>query len=389
MNCRRCFSETFRECCTNLACAPFFLLALAFYAFYYCWPYTTQLPYHMSVAVVDADHSPLSRRMILSMQSSPNLDVKFVTRNREEAIGAMKSEQIVSIIGIPPNFERDILAGIPSAMTLVSNGAFIVKSRSSIAGAGGILSELATEAIAEELMRYGAKPSSIIRAAMRAPALIVQPMYNTIGGYLNFVVPIVFMIIFQTLMLCGSGMLFFTLFSATPMPKFLTLAIKYPVNLLSMQAAIFCICFFWTLLIEGLIFYLHGINSFQNVFSTILMGLTFSITISSLGILLGLLFRSAPYIIPAVVMSSIPSVFISGNLFPGENIPLLMRIFAWFIPSTPGSTGMVRASQAGATVFEIFPYIFHLLMLAVLYLGAAFFMCYFLKHKYSYTIKNI
>lgn len=388
MNCRRCFFETFRECCTNLACAPFFLLALVFYSFYYCWPYTTQLPYHMSVAVVDADHSPLSRRITLSMQSSPNLDVKFVTRNREEAIRAMKSEEIVSIIGIPSNFEKDILSGIPTAMTLISNGAFIVKSRSSIAGAGGILTELATEALAEELTRYGANLSSIIRAAMRAPILIVQPMYNTIAGYLNFVVPIVFMIIFQTLMLCGSGMLFFMLFSAKPVPKFLAYAIKYPINLLSMQAAIFCICFFWTLLIEGLIFYLHGINSFQNVYSTILMGLTFSLTISSLGILLGLLFRSVPYIIPTVVLSSIPSVFISGNLFPGENIPLLMRIFAWFIPATPGSTGMVRASQAGATVFEIMPYIFHLLMLATLYLCVAFFMCHFLKQKHLYCSNN-
>ena len=133
---------------------------------------------------------------------------------------------------------------------------------------------------------------------------------------------------------------------------------------------------------------MHGINSFQNVLSTILMGLTFSLTICSLGILLGLLFSSVPYIIPTVVLSSIPSVFISGNLFPGENIPLLIRIFAWFIPSTPGSTGMVRASQAGATVFEIMPYIFHLLMLATLYLCVAVFMCHFLKQKYLYCSNN-
>lgn len=376
-----CFSAALRECCTNLACAPFFLLALVFYAFYYCWPYTPQLPYHMPVAIVDEDHSPLSRRMILAMRSSPNLKVELVTQNREEAITAMKREQVVTVIGIPPDFERDALAGVPSAMTLVANGAFIVKSRSSITGASGILTQVATEAIAEELLRYGIPQSGIARAASRAPMLIVQPMYNNIAGYLNFVVPIAFMIIFQTLILCGSGMFFFSLFSNSPMPEYLVHAIRQPSSLIAIQAAIFCICFFWTLAIEGAVFSLHGINSCQNVAATLCMGFSFSIAVSSLGVLIGLSLRTCPYVIQAVVMSSIPSVFISGNLFPAENIPICMRAFAWFIPSTAGSTGMVRASQAGASIIEILPFLFHLTALALLYFGLTLAVCHFLERK--------
>lgn len=37
--------------------------------------------------------------------------------------------------------------------------------------------------------------------------MIVESMFNTVNGYLNFTVPIVFMIIFQTIFVCGIGML--------------------------------------------------------------------------------------------------------------------------------------------------------------------------------------
>lgn len=375
MTLRQTFVATFRECCTNLSCAPFYLLALVFYSFYYCWPYTAQLPDHMTTAIVDEDHSPLSRRLIQGLAATPRLNVRFVTQNRQEAIAAMQDEEVVAIVGIPPNFERDAMAGIPVGMTLVANGAFIVRSRSSIAGADGPLLQAATEAVAAEMARNGVPQTEIAAMARNAPPLVIQPMYNNISGYLNFVVPIVFMVIFQTLMLCGTGMLFHSLFGRKPFPRMLVLAVSSPSHLLAMQMPVFCICFFWSLMVEGTIFSLHGINSFQNIPATICMGMALSLAISSLGILAGLVFRSSWYAIQAIVVTSLPSVFISGNLYPAQNIPIYMRMFSWIFPSTPGSTGMVRASQAGASVSECMPYILHLLALALLYFALELLVC--------------
>lgn len=375
MTLRQTFISTFRECCTNLSCAPFYLLALLFYSFYYCWPYTAQLPDHMTTAIVDEDHSPLSRRLIRELAATPRLNVRFVTENRQEATAAMMAEKVVAIVGIPPNFERDSMAGIPVGMTLVTNGAFIVRSRSSIAGASGPLSQAATEAIAAEMIHNGVPQTEIAAAIRRTPNFIIQSMYNNISGYLNFVVPIVFMIIFQTLMLCGTGMLFHSLFSRKPLPLMLLCAVNSPAHLLAMQMPVFCICFFWSLMVEGTIFSLHGINSFQNIPATICMGLALALAISSLGILSGLIFRSSFFIIQAIVVTSLPCVFISGNLYPSQNIPFYMRMLSWFFPSTPGSTGMVRASQAGASITECMPYILHLLALALFYFALELFVC--------------
>lgn len=381
MTLQQTFIATFRECCTNISCAPFYLLALIFYSFYYCWPYAAQLPDHMTTAIVDEDHSPLSRRLIQGLAATPRLNVRFVTDNRQEAISAMKTEEVVAIVGIPPNFERDSMAGIPVGMTLVTNGAFIVRSRSSMAGASGPLSQAAIEAVAAELIHNGIPQTEISSIIRSAPPLIIQSMYNNISGYLNFVVPIVFMIIFQTLMLCGTGMLFHSLFNRKPFPRMLLYAINSPAHLLAIQMSVFCICFFWSLMVEGTIFSLHGINSFQNIPATICMGMALSLAISSLGVLAGLIFRSSFFAIQAIVVTSLPCVFISGNLYPVQNIPVYMRMLSWLFPSTPGSTGMVRASQAGASLSECMPYILHLLALTLLYFALEMLICGHMRKK--------
>ncbi len=350
-----------------MACAPFFLLAAIFYSLYYCWPYMAQLPEHINVAIVDEDRSPLSRHIIMDLRATPKLNVIQVLDNRPTAVDAMKAGTVASVIAIPPNFEKDTLNDIPTAITLVANGAFIVKSRTSMAGVSGPLENIAAKAIAAHLAQYGIPMTELLQSSMQPPDLIIQYMYNTLAGYLNFVVPIVFIIIFQTLMLCGAGMLMNEWFSepATPMP--LLLACKHPLYLFSLQLPILLICFLWVLFIEGAAFALHGVNSFQNICATLTGGIFFSFAVSALGILVGLLFKTSKFVIQAVVTSSIPCVFITGNLYPECNIPIYMRVISWFFPSTPGANCMLRASQAGASVNEIFPIIIHLICLWILY----------------------
>lgn len=363
----RCAAATLRECCTNMACAPFFLVALLFYALYYCWPYMAQLPDHITATIVDEDDSPLSRRLVMALRADPRLAVTSVLADRKVAVARMQDGEVVSLLAIPPGFEKDILNGVPTALTLVTNGAFIVKARSSIAGAGGPLDEIGAVAVAAHLARLGVPAATLARAALQPPALVVQPMYNTISGYLNFAVPIVFVIIFQTLMICGTGMLLNDWFSRPSPPPELTLATASRHYLAAVQLPVFGICFCWTLAVEGAVFALQGINSFQNIAATLLTCAFFSFALTSLAMLVGMAFGPSRFVIQAVVTSSIPCVFITGNLFPAQNIPFALRALSWFLPSTPGADCMLRASQAGASPGEIYPYLAHLLALGLLY----------------------
>ena len=368
----QCFLFTFKECCTNLACATFFLFALLFYSFYYSWPYMTQHPDHIDAVIVDEDQSQLSKKLIMALRATPRIDIKAVIDNRPSAIDSMQAGEVSTIIGIPADFEKNCLHGIPTALSLVTNGAFIVKSRSSIAGASGPLQEVVSLTIAAHLVEHGAPPASIAKQKFQAPVMVIQQMYNTISGYLNFAVPIVFVIIFQTVIVCGIGMLLNDWFCSKKYPIALTWSFRSPIYLMAMFAPFFFIMVFWTFFIEGYSFYWHGINSFVRVDSTILTCLFFSFAVVSLGLLIAMLFKKHRFVIQAVVTSSIPCVFVSGNLFPAQNIPEYIRWISYMIPSTPAVDSMLRSSQAGATVIEIFPYLMHLLALGVFYLVLAY-----------------
>ncbi|MDE5832341.1 MAG: ABC transporter permease [Desulfovibrio sp.] len=375
-----CFLQTLRACVTDMSCAPFFLVAVLFYAFYYCWPYQAQLPEHIYAAIIDEDQSPLSRRLVQSIIASPDFRVLKSGVDRPAAIEMMKKGEISSIIGIPSDFEKDALNGVPTAITLVTNGAFLVVARMQVSGASAVLARAAAEAVAFRVAMDGESVGDLALATLdNAPLVVTQAMYNDISGYLSFAVSIVFVIIFQSIMLCGLCMLLNDWFSRPVYPDPLVLSFGSPRYLFALIAPVMCICFFWVLFVEGFAFAWHGINSFQNIPATLLCGGFFAWAISSLGLLIGMLFKNSRFAIHAIIISSLPCVFISGNLFPWNNIPVYARLLAWFFPSTPGSDCMLRASQAGATPDEIYPYLVHMLFLGIIY----FILAWLVSRKYK------
>ncbi len=374
----RCFATAFRQCCTNMACAPLFMAAIVLYAAYYCWPYMAQLPDHIHCAIVDADGTALSRRLVMEFRATPDLNVLQVTRDRAEAILAMKAGEVSAIVEIPARFAEDVAAAVPTAVTLTANGAYLVGGRMATAGASGPLKAAADKAVAAWLAEQGATAAKLALMESEAPGLVTVPAYNTISGYLNFAVPIVFVIVFQTLMCAGFGMLFNAWYMAKERPEVLDAALASPACLFAVQMTVFFLCLFWTLFIEGPVFYLQGINSFQNIPGTLGMCAAFSLAVSSLASLLALLLGPTHFVMQAVVLSALPCVFISGNLWPTQNIPLFFQALGALFPSTPGSYGIIRASQCGADVAEAAPYMAHLLLLAALYFLLA---CLVARHQ--------
>lgn len=377
-----CFTFTLRQCCVNMACAPLFLAAIAVYAAYYCWPYMAQLPDHIHCAIVDADGSALSRRLSMEFQATPKLKVLQVTRNRQEAIDAMKRGELSAIVEIPANFEASIRQAIPSAITMTANGAYLVGAKMTTSGVSGPLDVLASKTIAGWLGEQGAPYSQLALMDRQAPALLVIPVYNTISGYLNFAVPIVFIAVFQTLMTAAMGMLFNSWWMTSPRPPALAAALASPLRMLCAQMPVFFFCLFWAMFIEGPVFYLQGANSFQNIPATLLICLAFSGAVSSFACFFALLLGPTHFVMQAIVMSALPCVFISGNLWPLQNIPPFFQALGWIFPSTPGSAGIMRASQCGASINEIGAYLFHLLLLAIIYFLLARLVAGFQRRRY-------
>lgn len=299
--------------------------------------------------------------------STSDFHVLQVTDNRQAAIQAIKSGEVSAIVEIPENFARDVRSATPSAITLIANGAYLVGAKMATAGASGPVEAAAVEAIATWLAEHGATSSQLASAKMEAPSLVTVPAYNTISGYLNFAVPIVFIVVFQTLMTAGFGMLFNSWHSQNPVPHVLQAALSSPIRMLCVLLPVFFICFFWCLFVEGPVFYLQGVNSFQNILATLAICASFALAVRSFACFFGILIGPTHFVMQTIILSAIPCVFISVNPWPTQNIPFFFQCLAWIFPSTPGSYGIIRASQCGASLGEVGSYMGHLLVLAIIY----------------------
>lgn len=381
----RCFLFCLKQCLTNISCAPFFLFAIFFYSLYYCWPYLPQHPDHIKTVIVDLDNTPLSERIVYSLKSVPSLEVVGKVNDVAPAREMLQKGSASTIISIPQGFQKNVLNTTPTSISLTTNGALIVKARSSLSGLSGPLQQVMVESVAAHLLEHGTPIEIIAQLQRRSPPLIIESMFNTVNGYLNFTVPIVFVIIIQTAIVAGIGMLFNDWFCQKNYPRALSLSFGNPSYFFSISCPFLLICFSWVLLIEGFSFSWHGVNSFQNIISTTLSGIFFSYAVVGVGMLLSVLLKQTKLIIQLVVPTSIPCIFISGNLFPEQNIPTFIRYFSWIFPSTPGVHCMVLSSQAGAGIDACLPSWIHLLIL-----GSVFFMlAYFFAKPYRFDQKAI
>ena len=57
------------------------------------------------------------------------------------------------------------------------------------------------------------------------------------------------------------------------------------------------------------------------------------------------------------MIASAPCVFLTGMIFPLDNAPAWVVAIAQLMPTTPGANALVAASQEGASVREILPYL--------------------------------
>lgn len=364
----QCFFYTIKQSLTNLACLSFFIVATAFYSFYYAWPYMAQLPEKLDTIVVDLDGTNLTKNFIREFASTPELNVIEVTNDKQHAIDQLKKVNTNSYITIPKDFTRDVLAGNPTAVSLIANGSFLVVSRYSMAGIMAPVQAAYQKALAASLIKAGIPASKIAERKIQPPPLVTQNLYNVLGGYLNFVVPIVFCIIFQTAFIAGIGFLFNDWFRKKDPPATLFMTFLSPTAYWVVLCGFWVLIFGWMLFVEGFIFWFHGAESMQNVAATMASCAIYAFAIASMGMFLAMMFGRNPLIAQFIVLSSMPLVFISGYLYAWEGIPVYMKVISWFFPSTPAIPALVRASQVGAPIASIDSQMLHMIVLGVLYL---------------------
>lgn len=94
------------------------LVAFAFFALFFSKGVARNIP----IAVVDDDRTALSRKIVEMIDATPTAYVSYVAPSMFEAERLMREGEIMAVVLIPSDFEKDLLGGVPTQVEAYITG---------------------------------------------------------------------------------------------------------------------------------------------------------------------------------------------------------------------------------------------------------------------------
>jgi ABC-2 type transport system permease protein len=335
--------------------------ASVFYALFYPLPYQSQVATGLPVIVVDQDHSASSRDLIRRVSATEQIRIHAVISELRQAEARVRDMQASGILVIPPDFERDILRRQPVQVGAYGNAAFVVLYSQVVTGMVNAVQNFSAEIVRERQLSSGRPP--LLADTLAEPlAVDLQELYNPDGGYANYIVPAVLVLILQQTFLIGIGMM------GAGQREQGASAARGLVDLLARAGAyllLLALLLGFYLLVVYEVFEFPRFGRLRDVY--VLM-LPFFLAVIFLGLALGQLFRSRETALQTMMLLSLPAVFLAGFAWPAEVMPAALVWLGQLIPSTAGIDGFVRVYQMGASLEEVGSTLIQLWLLAGAYL---------------------
>jgi len=318
-------------------------LAPLIYGIYYPQPYLNQILRKVPIAVVDNDLTELSRQIVETLDASGALSVTVRARTLAEARAAIDHGEAFAAVDIPPGTERDVLKGITAHIPIYADATYLFVYRST---AGGVATAIG--ALTSELVSRGARSDgSLVKAklASMSPAdILLQPIFNPVGGYASYVVPAAFILILQQTLLIGAAML-----TRAAVAK----GRGGFAGVLGRGVA------HTTIYLPALALYLivlprlYGFSTLGQLPQLFALAALFLLATSFMGQAVGAWFTRPENATIVLLATSLPQFFMAGFAWPREAIPDIALAFGRLFPADSAIDGLVRINQLGASIWDV------------------------------------
>lgn len=357
----------FRDMFKDEGALLFVILLPLLYPILYSWIYNNEVVREVPIAVVDNSHCQSSREFVRHVDASPDVRVAAYCNNLEEASRLVSRQEVYDIILLPEDFGRQLGRMQQAHVSVYCNMGLM----------------LTYKAIFQTCTAVAADMNSHIQIALsgnsttREDQLTTQPMqitdvpiFNNTGGYGNFILPGVLVLIIQQVLLLGIGIAYGTSYEKrrfqrlTPMYERRFGLARVMIGRTMGFFVLFLLIAVWVLLAVPRLFHfvqmVHAWDFALFVVPYLLACIFFAITFSYV-------VRQRENVMLLVVFTSVPFLFMSGVSWPKSNIPEFWQYFSWLFPSTFGIQGFIKMNTLGGMFSDIIPEIKGLWIQALLY----------------------
>jgi len=314
---------------------------------------------NVPISVVDEDHSTLSMRIISAFH--PPQFLSPVQVSLSEVDTGLDAGLYTFSLDIPPNFQRDILAGRTPEIQLNVDATRMTQAFTGT----GYVQQIIQGEVNEFIQRYRSSVTLPVDLALRAR---FNP--NLTQSWFGSVMEIINMVTILSFILSGAALIrerehgtIEHLLVMPVTPGEIMLGKVWSMGLVVLLASAFSLRF----IVQGILDI--PIEGSAALFAALTGLYLFSTT--AMGIFMATLARNMPQFGLLMMLVLLPMLMLSGSVTPRESMPMLARNFMELVPSTH----FVEAAQAilyrGAGVDVIWPQIITLSVIGSLFFGAS------------------
>ncbi|MEX3011791.1 ABC transporter permease [Hoeflea sp. TYP-13] len=312
-------------------------------------------PRHLPTLVEVHDSGPFVRRFLASMETSTYFDIQGTVANSREVDRVLKAGDANFVVTIPENFERDIIRGEKPAL-LVAADASDPSTSGSATRALTVLAQNSINALATGPLSYLAGTAdafSVIAHARYNPA--AKTSYNIVPGLLAIIISMTMVMITAIAIVRESERGTMETLLATPAraPEVMLGKIIPYVVIGYVQTCVFFVLAFWVFSVP-----------FAGPFMPFLLGLNIFIIVNlALGFLFSTVAKNQMQAMQMSFFYMLPSILLSGFMFPFAAMPGWAQAIGTVIPSTHFMRIIRKIMLKGADLSDIVPDIRALLII--------------------------
>jgi ABC-2 type transport system permease protein len=306
--------------------SDFVLLGLVIYAFSLAViaqaRSNSQEVYNASIAMVDEDHSHLSRRITHAFL--PPYFQTPVSISERDIVPLMNVGRYTFVVDIPPNFERDVLAGRQPALQVNVDGTTMVQ-----AGLGaGYIQQIITNEVADFLSHAEGVPPERVNLAVR-----VEFNPNITTAWFTSVMAIISNVTMLAIILAGAALIrerehgTMDHLLVMPLTPFEIAMAKVWANGLVITIAV-------GLSLYGVVRMLLGVPIAGSIPLFMVGVMIYLFFATAIGIFLGTVARSMPQLGLLFLLVYVPMNLLSGSNTPLESMPPWLATAMQASPST-------------------------------------------------------
>jgi ABC-2 type transport system permease protein len=341
------------------------------YPLLYSWIYNNEVVHEVPVVIVDQSHSQQSRQFIRMIDASPDVRVLSYAEDLDDAQSLVSRQVAKGVYLIPADFGARLNKMQQAVVSVYCDMSLMLTYKAIYQTAVAVTQTMGAEIQTKLSGNYTAREDLI---TTRPLDFADVPIFNPAGGYGNFIIPAVLMLILQQTLVLGIGLAAGTARERNRYSDLVPIHKCYDGIYRVVCGKALCYLMVYAVMAAYLTLVVPRIFSFLTLIhwqDLLALMIPYLLACVFFGMTVSCLVRYRENVMLLVVFISVPLLFMTGVSWPQSSIPGVWQGVSWLFPSTFGVRAFVRMNTMGGTLSDVLPEIRYLWIHAAAYFGTA------------------